>query len=882
MEQSIYKFILKYSLRQQVILTILSFTSFIPYYYYLLMPKLIVNQGISHKNVEFPYTFLGIEIGPEMYLVLLCLAFLALVVVQQGYKYAINVYQGISGERMLRRLRYILYGRVLRFPLPTFRRMSQGEIIPMIVAETESLGGFIAESFAVPLFQGGMFLVSLGFLFAQNWGIALAALALYPVQLYVIPKMQRRVNRLGKERVKTARKLADRIGESIQGVQEIHANHGSKPMLAVFSARLGDIYWLRYEIFQRKFMIKFLNNFLQQAGPFTFYLIGGYLAIKNQLDVGTVVAAVAAHKEMGAPLKELLNHYQQREDARIKYETIVSQFDPPGIREAAYQQEEPENPPKLDGDLQVSALSYVDDQDSSVFDGLSLTFPAKTRTAVLATGAGREELMMLLARLLDPSKGRITVGGTDLGPLPESVTGTRIAFVGTAPYVFNASVEQNLFLGLRHRQLTTVDYEGEAGKRWQLRVRESEASGNSADDVDADWIDYGQAGTDGREALNAEALRVLRVVGFYEDVYQLGLRGSIAPKREPDLAAAILRARAGFREKLAQPGIANLVEAWDRAKFNRNASVADNLLFGLPVGEGFDIERLAENAYVLEVLEKVGLTKRFLEGGRQVAETMVELFADLPPDHEFFQQFSFISSDDLPEFQALLTRVPKDRPEEANQEDRRRLMSLPFKLIPARHRVFAFDAELEAKILEAREVFARDLPDNLAKSIAFFDPEQYTAAANILDNILFGKVVYGQAQAAEQVSQLVGEVLDALKLRDTVARVGFAFECGIAGGRLSAAQRQRLGLARAMLKRADIVILSDSTSALDGASQAQVMEALLAELKDRTVVATLPRASLAKRFDRIVVLDSGKVVEQGNVADLDREGTHFRRLLANE
>lgn len=882
MEPSIYRFIIKYSLRQQIALTLLSFASFVPYYYYLLMPKLIVNQGISHKDVEFPVSIFGISLGPEAFLILLCVGFLALVIVQQGFKYSINVYQGISGERMLRRLRYELYARVLRFPLPTFRKMSQGEIIPMIVAETESLGGFIAESFALPLFQGGMFLVSLGFLFAQNWGIALAALALYPAQLYLIPKMQRKVNQLGKERVRSARRLADRIGESIQGVQEIHANHAAKRFLAEFSSRLGDIYWIRYEIYQRKFMIKFLNNFLQQAGPFTFYLIGGYLAIKNQLDVGTVVAAVAAHKEMGAPLKELLNHYQQREDARIKYEQVVSQFAPPGIREADYQLAEPEQVPALDGDISVAGLTYVDDNDTVVLDGLSFTVPGRSRTAVLGSGPGREELMLLLARLLEPNKGRISVGGIDLAPLPEAVTGTRIGFVSATPYVFNASLERNLVFGLRHRPMAETHYEGEVAKRWQMRLRESAASGNSIDDPDTDWTDYTQAGVSDAESLTAEALRVLRLVGLYEDVYQFGLRGSIDPKANPDLAEAILRARAALREKLMQPGIAQLVEGWDRSRYNRNATFAENLLFGLPVGDGFDMERLAEHPYVLQVLEKVGLTQRFLEAGRQVAATMVELFADLPPDHEFFQQFSFISSDDLPEFQQLLQRVPRERLNEASPADRMRLMSLPFKLIPARHRLFQMEPELEEKLIEAREVFARDLPPELAKDIAFFDPDRYLAGANILDNILFGKVVYGQAQAAEQVAQLVGDLLAQLNLRDTVARVGFGFECGIGGGRLSAAQRQRLGLARAILKRPDILLLSDALSALDAGGQAQTLEAILAEFKDRTVIATLPRASLARRFDRVLTFEGGRLVEQGIVAELDREGSHFHRLLAQE
>src|SRR3546814_3270034 len=78
----------------------------------------------------------------------------------------------------------------------------------------------------------------------------------------------------------------------------------SSRMQAEFTARLGISYWIRVEIFQRKFMIKFLNNFIQQLGPFFFYAIGGYLAIRGQLDVGTVVAAVSAHKEMAAPRSE--------------------------------------------------------------------------------------------------------------------------------------------------------------------------------------------------------------------------------------------------------------------------------------------------------------------------------------------------------------------------------------------------------------------------------------------------------------------------------------------------------------------------------------------------------------------------------------------------
>src|SRR3546814_3661962 len=114
----------------------------------------------------------------------------------------------------------------------------------------------------------------------------------------------------------------------------------------------------------------------------------------------------------------------------------------------------------------------------------------------------------------------------------------------------------------------------------------------------------------------------------------------------------------------------------------------------------------------------VGLRRRFLEIGHEVASTMVELFADLPPDHEFFQQFSFIASDDLPDYKDLLLRSRPDALDQLPEADRVRLMSLPFKLVLARHRLGHFDASEREAILRAREIFARTLPDDRRNAIA--------------------------------------------------------------------------------------------------------------------------------------------------------------------
>ena len=291
------------------------------------------------------------------------------------------------------------------------------------------------------------------------------------------------------------------------------------------------------------------------------------------------------------------------------------------------------------------------------------------------------------------------------------------------------------------------------------------------------------------------------------------------------------------------------------------------------------VEQLAENAYVRQVLESTGLTTRFMQVGYQLAATVVELFADLPPDHELFQQFSFVSADDLPEVQALLQRADRDNLGALAEADLTRLISLPFMLVPARHRLGLIDEDFQAKILEAREVFARDLPEDLGGAVEFFQIDRYNRAANLQDNILFGKIAYGLARAADRVGGLIGEVIEELDLRDVVSLVGLDYEVGIAGSRLSSSQRQKLAHARAILKRPDVLILFESIVSLDSVSQSRIMEGILAEFEGRSVIWCLHRPDVAEQFDMVLAMRQGKVAEQGTFEELNREGTFFHELL---
>jgi ABC-type phosphate transport system ATPase subunit len=488
----------------------------------------------------------------------------------------------------------------------------------------------------------------------------------------------------------------------------------------------------------------------------------------------------------------------------------------------------------------------------------------------------------MLGRLLEPSSGTVQIGSQRLAQLPEAVTGRSIAFVGASPYLFATTVRDNLFYGLKHRPLKAAADDDDARRERERYAAAAEASGNVPDDPRADWIDYAAAGVPDLAALELRALEMLTLVDMDDDMYQLGLRGVIDPKAKPELAAEILKARTALRERLAREDQAALIEPFDEDRFNDNATLGENLLFGTATDERLNPERLADQPYVARVLEKAGLLDELLVAGRQTAETMVELFVGLAPGNQLFEQYSFIAADELPEYQAILARTANLPPLEFRAEDRRRLLALLFKLVPARHRLGVVTAEIKNHVLEARKLFRTELPAELKGAVEFFDADDYNKASTLLDNVLFGKVAFGQAQAQTKLARFVRVTLDALSLSDDVMLFGLDFSVGVAGARLSAAQRQKLGIARAILKRPDLLILAEAGNALDGASQAKVAQNVLKEFKGRGVVWGLSRARFASSFDHVLVMRAGRVVEQGTFEQLNRPDTALKELLSAE
>lgn len=855
MDENLYRYILRRSLRPQMALVAGVFAlGFLNPYMLNLMKQIINTIRKGHLDT----------------VLWLCSLYLGAVLATGALKYVKQNLEGRVSETLLRDLRTDLHDRILRFPLPHVRNTSVGQLVAMILGEAEDLGQFFGEAISVPLFHGLMLLGSVGFMVWQNPWMALVGIALFPVQLWLVRKLQRRVIALSRDRVKLVRGLSDRIQESAGGLQEIHANDTLAFESSGFRGQLKRIFTVRLRIYSLKYLVKWLNNFLEKLGIFFLLLIGGWLIITRpgSFDIGGLVAFLEAYRQLNEPWRELINYIQQRDNAKVKYEQVIVSFDPPGLRpEFPLEESLPDPVPQLAGAYDLRGVSVVVDGSAVVLDRLHLSTTPHQHIAIVGGAAsGKSVLTLMLAKLCGYT-GTSLLDNMELAQIPPAVAGRQIGYVGSDARLFTGMLLDNLVYGLRHQAPRAVTPGGDGNARQASSV------------VSDDWLDLASIGVADRAGLVAAVLEAARIVGLDDDLFAFGLHAAIDPSKHPEITERVLTARRLVMERFQGEGGEAAVEFFDTARFAAYASIGENIVFGYSVSPDLGMDRLAGHAHFRRVIAEVGLQGSLLTLGADVATQMVEIFKDIPADHELFANFSLITAAELPEFTRLASRLERMDPAAIPPEDQERLLALSLRVIPARHRLGKIDDAFMAGVVAARRRFVETLPPELGTFVPY-DRGRYFADRTLMENLLFGRVQSTSNLAVKKVNAIVEEVILSHGLREVVLEAGLAYHGGIAGGRLSPVQRQKVALARALLKRPHILILDDPLRMLESDKRATIQQRISEAMQGRTIIAVLGQADLARYYDRVVVLDAGKVVEAGTYEELSAREGAFRRLAA--
>ena len=864
MEKSLFKFIWKYSKRDQIILLVFTLLTFPVLYVSLELPKRIINDAIDSdsETVEL----LGVTLSQIHFLWILCAAFLLVVIITGVMKMRLNTMKGVLSERLLRRFRFQMLTRIHRFPRPYFRKTSQGELVSMVTSEAEPMGGLMGEMLSQPVLLTGQMFTILVFLFAQSFWFGLASIAVIPLQAWIIPKLQHKINLLNKKRTFEIRKLAGDIGETAAGVSDIRINGGLRYRLALLSSRLGSLYDIRFEIFQKKFFMKFLNNFLNQLTPLFFYSVGGYLVIKGQITVGALVAALAANKDLSNPWKELLAYYNTTQDMSLRWEVVTERFEPKTLVEDRLFEGSPDEDIRLQGDIEISNVTVRDELGQIVLEDISLSIPQGARVAVeTKTEAAALAFADLLTREVIPQYGSVKIAGHNINTLHQETLANCIGYAHSDPNILSGTMGENLLLPFKHKPILS----DELPPHIKSYRKKAEQSGNSTDPFDVEWMDPGVAGLKSAEEVQEWWFQLVEAMGIDNFMVRRALRSTHESSALPELAKAIVELRPEVAKRLEAAGLTDVIEGFHPDKFNAVSLLASNLLYALPT-RVLSQQALSQEENFVPMLRNEGIAEELAELSSSLIEGLNATFGDDGTDHPLFRRLN-MEEELYKRLSAIVVMRRAVSDDELPPEDYALLLTVPF-AFSAEQIGPAFSDNFKERVLHIRKKNASHMVESLDGLFEPIDPKSYYSVMTLLGNAIFGRISNMAGARRKKIEDVVVEVLREHGLWSLAAQSIYDLETTPGGANLPAVFRERLAFSRAGIKKPDILILSNVLASHDGATRDLTRERVSKLLPDTTKIFIEKEFTNSDSYDVLVEIIDGRIdggVRQTDPKDID-------------
>ena len=528
-----------------VLIAVTVFTRVLP----LEMQKRIVNEAIRLRNVDL--------------LIHYCAIYLVSVVSASLLKYIINSIQVVISQRTLARMRSRLFAHIISLPLSFFRNTQPGMVVSAIISELALPSNFVGMALAVPLINLLTLVAFAGYLFWLNPWLAALSLSIYPAVVFLVPLLQRRVNVANKKRVDLTRRLSDKVAESISGIHEIHGNGAYR----IENRKVGTIVERLYRIRLRwdllRAGVKTSNNFFTSLGPFLVFILGGYLTIRGELELGALVAFLSAQEKLYVPWKELIQFYQSYQDGRVSYEKTMSYFD----AEPDYALAPDDRAPlELEGMVEVKNLTFATGDGLKLLDDISLDLNPGDHLALIGfSGSGKSTLAQCIGQLYAYTGGQVLLGNAEVKELTKRDIVQNMGFVAQTPFIFDGTIEDNLLYACQAM-------DGDQGSAPQP----------SLDDK----------------------IQVLHQTGLFTDTLRFGLNTIFNPGQDDHLVEQLIRVRKNFQNQFGD-SLARYVEFFDETRYLYHSSVAANLLFGSPNREAFKGAQLDQRALQVGLVQKV-------------------------------------------------------------------------------------------------------------------------------------------------------------------------------------------------------------------------------------------------------------------------------------
>lgn len=756
-----------------------------------------------------------------------CLIYLGAVLCESVVKFIINSLQTLIGEQAMADMRQEMYRHILRLPLAFFRKTQPGTIVTSLITELATAGSFVGVAVAIPMINILSLLAFAGYLIWLDLLLGLVTLSIYPLVFLVLPMIQRRADSANKKRVDLARKMASQITESVTAVQEVHAQGSFRTEEQKYHHLVEQLLNIRIVWTLYKYAVKTTNNLILGLGPVIVFLLGGYLMMQGKMELGALVAFLSGQQKLYEPSKELIKFYQVYQDAAVRYKKVMHAFE--GKTEFSLDQP-PGGHGTITGTIELQDLDFSTPEGIKLLDQVNLKVEAGEHLALVGfSGSGKSTLAQCIGQICRHTGGQVLLDGHPVNALSKEEIVRSIGYISQEPVIFSGSVNENLLYA------------------WNALNHYPASSKNN------------------REPSLDDKMHVIQQAGLFIDVLRFGMNTIIDHQIHPDLGEALLRVRRNFQEIFGHE-LAEHVEFYLEDRYLHHSSVKENLIFGCPLNNDFGLTDLTADLtgspLFLRFLDSCGLHAPLLETGADLLLQTVDILGDVPRETIFFTQTP-LKPDEYDYCLTLAEKLQHALPGQIDLNDQHLLLDIALRFIPARHKITALQPLLEELILTGRKTLRTWSADNAPGAITFYSKNHYINSQSILNNIFFGNLTSNSPRVEERVNQCIVQLLIQEDLLERIATIGMDFEVGNRGDKLSGGQKQKLAIARVMLKQNGIVIMDEATSSLDNRSQTRIQKVVAKWRGQRTVISVIHRLDMLSSFDRVAVLKEGKIIECG-------------------